>query len=92
YCRWLGNVMHGDFGTSYIQHVAVTSLIWDRAVNTFWLSIVTVILSYSISIPLGIIAGHHQDEWQDQSIQIFNYITFAIPGFVSLILGLWLFG
>lgn len=91
YGRWVGNMFHGDLGQSYIQHVPVTSLIWDRAVNTFWLSLLTVILTYSIAIPMGIAAGRHQDEWQDQAIQVFNYITFAVPGFVFYILGIWLF-
>ncbi|MCI1943449.1 MAG: ABC transporter permease [Lactobacillus sp.] len=91
YCRWVGNMFHGDLGQSYIQHVPVASLIWDRAVNTFWLSLLTVLLTYSIAIPMGISAGRHQDEWQDQAIQIFNYITFAVPGFVFYILGIWLF-
>ncbi|MCZ3621437.1 oligopeptide ABC transporter permease [Lactobacillus mulieris] len=92
YTRWVGNLFHGDLGTSYIQHVPVASLIWDRAINTFWLSLFTVILTYLIAIPLGISAGRNQDKWQDQSIQIFNYFTFAIPGFVFYILGLYLFG
>ncbi|MBP2056952.1 peptide/nickel transport system permease protein [Lactobacillus colini] len=92
YTRWLGNLLHGDLGQSYIQKVPVASLIWDRAVNTFWLSLLTVILTYAIAIPLGISAGRHQDQWQDQSIQVFNYITFAVPAFVFFILGLWLFG
>ncbi|WP_438449913.1 oligopeptide ABC transporter permease [Lactobacillus kitasatonis] len=92
YCRWVGNLFHGDLGTSYIQHVPVVSLIADRANNTFWLSLLTTILTYSIAIPLGITAGRHQDEWQDTGVQIFNYITLATPGFVFYILGLWLFG
>lgn len=92
YGRWVGNLFHGDLGTSYIQKVPVTSLIADRAVNTFWLSLLTVILTYAIAIPMGITAGRYQDKWQDQAIQVFNYITFAIPGFVIYVLGLWLFG
>src|SRR5699024_5090904 len=51
YTRWLGNMFHGDLGQSYIQKVPVTSLIWDRAVNTFWLSLMTVVLTYLIAIP-----------------------------------------
>lgn len=92
YFRWVGNLFHGDLGTSYIQHVPVTSLIADRANNTFWLSLLTTILTYSIAVPLGITSGRHQDEWQDTSVRIFNYITLATPGFVFYILGLWLFG
>ena len=92
YARWVGNLFKGDLGTSYIQHVPVTSLIADRAVNTFWLSLFSTIISYSIAIPMGISAGRHQDEWQDQAVQIFNYITLAVPPFVFYILGIWLFG
>lgn len=92
YTRWLGNMFHGDLGQSYIQKVPVTSLIWDRAVNTFWLSLMTVVLTYLIAVPLGVTAGRHQDEWQDHGVQIFNYITFAVPPFVFYILGIWLFG
>ena len=92
YFRWVGNIFHGDFGTSYIQHVPVISLIADRAVNTFWLSLLTTILTYAIAIPLGIAAGRYQDQWQDQAVQIFNYITLAVPEFVFYILVLWLFG
>ena len=70
YTRWLGNMFHGDLGQSYIQKVPVTSLIWDRAVNTFWLSLMTVVLTYLIAIPLGVTAGRHQDEWQDHGVQL----------------------
>lgn len=92
YFRWIDNLFHGDLGMSYIQKVPVTSLIASRAVNTFWLSLLTVILTYAIAVPMGITQGRYQDKWQDQAIQIFNYITFAVPGFVVYILGLWLFG
>lgn len=92
YGRWVNNLFHGDLGTSYIQHVPVVSLIADRAVNTFWLSLLTTILTYIIAIPMGITAGRHQDEWQDQTVQIFNYLTLAIPPFVFYILAIWLFG
>ena len=51
YFRWIGNLFHGDLGMSYIQKVPVTSLIASRAVNTFWLSLLTVILTYAIAVP-----------------------------------------
>ncbi|MDF7683183.1 ABC transporter permease [Lactobacillus sp. ESL0679] len=92
YGRWVGNLFRGDLGTSYIQHVPVVSLIADRAVNTFWLSLLSTIITYAISIPMGITAGRHQDEWQDQAVEIFNYVTYAVPPFVFYILAIWLFG
>lgn len=92
YLRWVKNLLHGDFGQSYIQHVSVSSLIGDRAQNTFWLSLLSTLLLYGIAIPMGIAAGKHEGEWQDRAISIFNYVTYAIPGFVFYLLGLWLFG
>ncbi|MBT8801603.1 oligopeptide ABC transporter permease [Lactobacillus delbrueckii subsp. bulgaricus] len=92
YVRWIKNLLHGDFGQSYIQHVPVASLIADRAQNTFWLSLLSTIILYGIAIPMGISAGKHEGEWQDRAISIFNYVTYAIPGFVFYLLGLWLFG
>lgn len=92
YVRWVKNLMHGDFGQSYIQHVSVASLIADRAQNTFWLSLLSTLLLYGIAIPMGIAAGKHEGEWQDKAISVFNYVTYAIPGFVFYLLGLWLFG
>ena len=56
----------------------------------FWLVFISC-FDYLNAVPWNA-AGRHQDEWQDQAAQIYNYITFAIPGFVFLILGLWLFG
>lgn len=91
YLRWVKNLLHGDFGQSYIQHVSVSSLIADRAQNTFWLSLLSTLLLYGIAIPMGIAAGKHEGEWQDRAISIFNYVTYAIPGFVFYLLGLWLF-
>ena len=92
YLRWVKNLLHGDFGQSYIQHVSVSSLIADRAQNTFWLSLLSTLLLYGSAIPMGIAAGKHEGEWQDRAISIFNYVTYAIPGFVFYLLGLWLFG
>ncbi|MEJ6348562.1 ABC transporter permease [Holzapfeliella sp. He02] len=92
YLNWVKNLFHGDLGMSYTQHMSVTSLIGDRAQNTFWLALTTIILSYLFAIPMGIIAGRYKDKWPDQTIRIFNYITFAIPGFVAYVLALWLFG
>lgn len=61
YVRWIKNLLHGDLGQSYIQHVPVSSLIADRAQNTFWLSLLSTVLLYGIAIPMGISAGKHEN-------------------------------
>lgn len=92
YIRWIKNLLHGDLGISYTYKLRVSTLIGQRGVNTFILSLFSVILSYSIAIPLGILAGRYNGSKLDKIVILYNYISYAIPTFVLSILMLWLFG
>lgn len=92
YIRWIRNLFHGDLGISYTYKLKVTTLIGQRGYNTFILSLFSVILSYAISIPLGILAGRYNGSKFDKIVILYNYISYAIPTFVLSILMLWLFG
>ena len=59
YIRWVRNLFRGDLGISYTYKLKVTTLIGQRGYNTFILSLFSVILSYAIAIPLGILAGRY---------------------------------
>lgn len=92
YIRWIRNLFQGDLGISYTYKLKVTTLIGQRGYNTFILSLFSVILSYAISIPLGILAGRYNGSKFDKIVILYNYISYAIPTFVLSILMLWLFG
>lgn len=92
YVRWISKAVQGDFGNSYTFQVKVSTLIGERAINTFWLSLVTVIMLYGIAVPLGVLAGRYQDSILDKGIVLYSFISFAIPTFVLALLLLYLFG
>lgn len=92
YVRWIGNALHGEFGISYTFKRDVGDLIGERALNTFWLSLLSVTLLYAIAIPLGILAGRYQNSRLDKTIILYSFITYAIPTFVLSLLFLFLFG
>ncbi|WP_125704403.1 oligopeptide ABC transporter permease [Lacticaseibacillus daqingensis] len=92
YFRWVGNLFQGDLGNSYAYRRPVTGLIGDRAVNTFWLALFTLVISYAISIPLGVIAGRFEDSNRDKAIQVYTFILLAVPSFVFLLFSLLIFG
>lgn len=92
YMRWIKNMLNGDLGLSYTYKLKVVTIIGQRAYNTMILSLFSVVLSYSIAIPLGILAGRYQDSILDRSIIIYNYISYAIPTFILSLVMLWLFG
>ncbi|MGO4180555.1 oligopeptide ABC transporter permease [Paenibacillus sp. TAF43_2] len=92
YWDWITKAVQGDFGQSFRFKMPVSELIGERMMNTVWLSIVTLILTYLIAIPLGITSGRYNDTWADRFITGYTYIGFAAPLFIFALLMLWVFG
>ncbi|CAM5190495.1 Peptide/nickel transport system permease protein OS=Ureibacillus acetophenoni OX=614649 GN=SAMN05877842_101231 PE=3 SV=1 [Ureibacillus acetophenoni] len=92
YARWVANLVQGDLGKSYTFQRDVGDLIGEKALNTLWLSLLSVILLYAIAIPLGILAGRFNDSKLDKSIVFYSFVSYAIPTFVLGLLFLYLFG
>ena len=92
YWNWISKAFRGDFGQSYTYKYEVTKLIGERIGNTVWLSLLTLILTYLIALPLGMIAGRFQNSWADKAIVVYTFITYSIPVFVFALILLWLFG
>ncbi|MBM7643232.1 oligopeptide ABC transporter permease [Streptococcus loxodontisalivarius] len=92
YFRWIGNILQGDFGQSIAFKQPVLQVIGQRLNNTIWLSLLTLILTYIIALPLGVIAGRYQNSIADKIIVVYNFLTYSTPTFVFAILMLWLFG
>lgn len=92
YRHWLANFVQGDLGMSYVHQQPVTTLLAGRLGNTILLSLATLIVSYLIALPLGIIAGRWHNSWVDKWIVGYNYVSIATPLFVFALLMLYLFG
>ncbi len=92
YFRWIGNALQGDFGRSFLYKLPVATLIGGRIGNTLWLSLVTVIITYLIAVPLGMLAGRYQNSWLDKAVVIYNFFSFAVPLFIFALIMLFIFG
>lgn len=92
YWHWIVNLFHGNLGQSYTLKQPVTTVLGNRIGNTVWLSLLSLIISYVVAIPLGMTAGRHDGSRRDRGITIFNYFTFGLPTFVVFLLGLYFFG
>lgn len=92
YWDWITRAVQGDFGQSFRFKMPVADLIGQRITNTIWLSLVTLVLTYLIAIPLGIISGRYNDSWGDRLITGYTYLGFAAPLFIFALLMLWIFG
>lgn len=79
---WIGNIFQGDLGESFFFKKQVTDLIVARIEPTLSLSVVTIILTVSIAVPMGVIAAYRQGTWLDRIVMAFSVLGFSIPVFV----------
>lgn len=92
YFRWVGNALQGDFGQSFLFKLPVTDIIGQRVINTILLSLLTVIITYAIALPLGLFSGRYQDSIFDKTVVVYNFVSFAVPIFIFALLMLFIFG
>ena len=92
YFRWIGNALHGDLGQSFLYKRTVADLIGERIINTLYLSVLTVIITYLIAVPLGMLAGRYQNSILDKVVVIYNFFSFAVPLFIFGLIMLFIFG
>lgn len=86
YARWVTNMLKGDFGISYGFKVPVSDLLGQRVGNTFWLSLLCVTFLYIIALPLGVLSGRYSGSKFDKAVTLYNFVTYAIPGFIFYLL------
>ncbi|MBP7162996.1 MAG: ABC transporter permease [Candidatus Omnitrophica bacterium] len=90
YKQWVWNLLQGEFGYSFYYNVPVVTLITGRLWNTFILSLSSIVLTWAIAIPLGIVAAVHHNRWLDRVIQLLSYIGLATPSFfLAMLLLFW---
>jgi peptide/nickel transport system permease protein len=89
YFRWLSQVLlRGDFGPSSAYAMrSASSLLWERVPATLLLSIASLVVTWAIAIPLGILGAVHQNRGIDRFLRVLSYIG---QGFPTLITGLLL--
>lgn len=87
YFTWLGNLLRGDMGTSYVSNKPVFSTFVSKLPATLLLTAVSILLTVLISIPLGIWSAVKQNTATDYVIRTTSFIGNSLPNFfVSLLL------
>ena len=91
YLIWAGDVLHGDFGTSYRYHDDVLTVIGQKLGVTMYLCVASTIIAFPIGILLGIVTAVKRGKWQDNVLTVTANIISSIPSFVVAIVLLWVF-
>ncbi|WP_413198927.1 ABC transporter permease [Nostoc piscinale] len=84
YFLWLWRIFtRGDFGTSFVYQRSVASLLWERVPATLLLAIASLIVTWAIAIPLGIVAAVKQNRPTDRILQVISYAGQGFPSFIT---------
>ena len=81
YVRFIGNVVRGDFGKSFITKRAVWPDMMQRFPYTVMIAFLSLILSVFIGIPIGIFAATHQYTWKDNLSIFLSLFCVSMPAF-----------
>jgi peptide/nickel transport system permease protein len=79
---WLWDVLHGDLGTSIFTNLPVTHMIAQRIQPTLSLMVITLVISLTFAIPLGVVAAWKQGSWIDRLSMVLSTLGFSVPVFV----------
>ncbi|WP_458095795.1 ABC transporter permease [Roseomonas sp. WA12] len=81
YGHFLGNVLRGDFGNSFVFRIPVLSLILSRLPATLELTVLALLIAAVFGIPLGIWAGYRPEARSSRAIMAFSTLGFSVPTF-----------
>lgn len=91
YFSWLGGMLTGDMGQSYVSGADVFSTFLSKLPATLLLTGLSIALTVIISIPLGIFSAMKQDRIPDLLLRFCSFIGNALPNFFVAMLLMQLF-
>ena len=87
YLAFLGRLLQGDLGRSFVLNIPVLHLVLSRLPATLELALTSVLIGAFIGIPLGIYAGYRPESPVSKAIMAASVLGFSVPTFwVGLIL------
>jgi len=92
YYYWLRNLLKLDLGYSFHYNCPVERVIASRLLNTLLLSLVSLLFTWAIALPLGIFAAVHRNRFIDRFFSMLSFIGLSIPNFFFALLLLYVAG
>ncbi|MBM6594282.1 ABC transporter permease [Microvirga pudoricolor] len=81
YLEWVGGILHGDLGTSFTYKLPVSTLVAERLAITVPLSLLAILISTALALPLGVAAAAKRDGPVDKAVLVFSQLGVAVPNF-----------
>ena len=82
YLYWIGNLLRGDMGYSFLYDMPVNNVVGDRLLLTFLVSVATIIFTYVVAFPIGVYSATHQYGMGDYALTFLGFLGLATPSFL----------
>ncbi|MEV0802497.1 ABC transporter permease [Kribbella sp. NPDC050281] len=91
YVDWLGGLLHGDLGTSYVSKAEIGPQVFDRLQVTLLLVVAGMIIALLIAVPAGTLMAARHRKVSGLALSAVSQIGVAVPAFLAGILLIMLF-
>lgn len=81
YVKYMGGMLKGDLGTSYVTKKDVYKTFMERLPATIQLACTSVLIATLVAVPLGIYTAIHQNTWKDTGGMVFALFGVSMPNF-----------
>lgn len=81
YFTWLGNILRGDFGKSYVYQEPALEVIASKFPISLFFGLISFVLAYAISIPLGVRKAMRHGSLFDSLTSALVFAGYVIPGY-----------
>lgn len=86
YLKWIGNMLHGDFGMSLEWGKPVLELIGGRMLLTIIVAFSAMLFTWAVALPIGIYSAVRQHSIGDYACTLIGFLGLAIPDFLLALL------
>ncbi len=83
YLHWLGQVIRGNLGYSYIENASVGSLLAASLPRTIVLTLAATAIGAGVAIPAGLAQAVRRDSASDRLARALSYIGYGMPSFFA---------
>jgi ABC-type dipeptide/oligopeptide/nickel transport system permease component len=91
YFKFLENLARGDFGISILQRRPVMEIIKEALPVTVELGIASLLVSFILAVPLGIMAAVYRNTWRDYISMSGALVAMSVPAFWLGLIAIYVF-
>jgi peptide/nickel transport system permease protein len=91
YAGWVGGLLQGDFGTSYVSKAAIGPQVFDRLQVTLWLVVTGMVIALAVAAPAGTVMAARHRKLSGLVLSAISQLGVAVPAFLAGILLIMVF-